>query len=659
VQAQVLGAGARTRAGTLLIRLTWGGRVRPSMVGVLGVYLILVLLGATTSSLGIAAQRQDPAHPRGVTFGSAQAIRSDEWLTEAPLELGVMASGGATVGSPLAQHIDLIYQIPTSGFVGSLVFFDGAALKLGPHVDQNMLFAAYKWFPFLLLLLFLPLLLQRFGSTKPLSWFGSIIFILSPVSVWWSFMPIRIISFTVAGCYLLTMAVALQQRGRRTGAACAGLAAIVLLSRMATYYVPWAVTLCLPIVLVTVIWLVWPVIGRRSSLLIIGSVGVGAVLLAAALFAENLPALHAELGTLYPGQRRSGSSFTPLGQLLGAPSLFDLGRMPILTATNASEIATGFTFCALWLAVLIVVRGRGGLRGREGAVILGLAGCATVWLCWVTVPTSSVSAAIPVLNLVPSYRAAQTVGLLLILLLPLVLSRFPAGRQPLPHVFIAAGLSAAATATGGLALRSVNIKSMSVWSVAVATLAVFVLVWLIHRRPTRTWPLVLAVAVVALPAVQVNPLIFGLGDLRDSPTAQRMLIAGRDARAAGSWWATDAIPTDALLNATGVPSLSGKQVTGPVWAEWEKFDPTDAHEQAWNRGASYLTIRWTVGAAAAVSAGPNGPIVLSVDPCDPLLAQFNVRNVMSAEPLEAPCLVSQGSVTWQGNQKFIYQVRPA
>lgn len=645
---------------TLIERLgrwiTLGHRVRPSIVAVLVGYLLLVLLGVTTSSLGMSSQRQDPAHPLGLTVGTPQNIRSDEWLTEAPLELGAMASGGADIGSPLAQHIDLIYQIPTSGLVGSVVFFDGSALRLGPHVDQEMLFAAYKWFPFLLLLVFLPLLLQRWGATAGLSWFATAIFVLSPVTVWWSFMPVRIAAFTVAGCYLLTIAVAQYRARHFVAAGFAGPGAAVLLARMPTYYVPWAITLCIPIMITTVVWIVFPTGGRRSALVVVGAVGLLTVALAGGLFWENLPALRAELGTTYPGQRRSGSNWTPLGRLLGAPNLFDLQRQPHLTATNASEVTSGFTFCALWVVVLLAVLGRRAFRGREGAAIVALGACTLFWLLWVTVPTGGFGESVPVANLVPAFRAAQTVGLPLVLVLSLVLSRLPPSERTWRMAPVAAGLCAAATLAGGIGLKLENIRGMSVWTIALGGLAVFPLVLLITRQPRRPWPLVLAVAIVAVPAVRVNPLIFGLGDLRDSATAQRMLAEGVAARAANTWWATDSVYTDSLLNATGVPSLSGKQVTGPVVSQWKKFDPTGASEQAWNRGASYLTMSWTVGRKVHVTAGPNGPIRLEIDPCDPLLRGFRLRAVLSAAALTAPCLVPMGSVTWQGQPKYLYGV---
>ncbi|MEI2671869.1 MAG: hypothetical protein V9G13_12285 [Marmoricola sp.] len=54
-------------------------------------YVVVVLAKLSTSSLGSASLRG--ANPHGWSLGSPLAIRSDEWLTETPLELGVLIHG--------------------------------------------------------------------------------------------------------------------------------------------------------------------------------------------------------------------------------------------------------------------------------------------------------------------------------------------------------------------------------------------------------------------------------------------------------------------------------------------------------------------------------------------------------------------------------------
>ena len=71
--------------GWLTARLEW-------LLPLLG-YAALVVTGTTTSSLNLLRTAVDPDPPRQL-FESLP-IRSDEWLTAMPIELGVMAHGAS------------------------------------------------------------------------------------------------------------------------------------------------------------------------------------------------------------------------------------------------------------------------------------------------------------------------------------------------------------------------------------------------------------------------------------------------------------------------------------------------------------------------------------------------------------------------------------
>ena len=261
----------------------------------------------------------------------------------------------------------------------------------------------------------------------------------------------------------------------------------------------------------------------------------------------------------------------------------------------------------------------------------------------------------PGLNLVESKRAAQTVGYLAVFVVVILLSRRPAllnGRVALT----CATLCAALTAYGVSSLQ-VNLPTLRSVLVVLFALVVGVVVFFITRFPRRRWPVVVALVCAAASVAIVNPLQFGLGDLRGTPLAAQMQAYGDQARKTGSYWVTDGMLSDALLIAEGVPSLSGRQITGPIRSEWAKLDPTGQYEQQWNRGSSYLLFTWSQGDTVKVTNPGLDIIVVSVDPCTLADRGFNVTNIVSsAAALPNPCLTQTGSFTWGGVQDYIYKV---
>ena len=159
-------------------------------------YALLVVTGTTTSSLNFLRQTVDANPPRQLF--DALAVRGDEWLTAMPIELGVMAHG-ASQHPLLSQQPDLIYQVSSGSVIESLLFVEGNLLRLGPWLPDPMLFAAFRGWSWLLLFLAMPPLLRRLGANRPMAWLGTVLCFLAPASLWWSFMPIRILAFATAG----------------------------------------------------------------------------------------------------------------------------------------------------------------------------------------------------------------------------------------------------------------------------------------------------------------------------------------------------------------------------------------------------------------------------------------------------------------------------
>ncbi len=205
-------------------------------------YLILVLAGVTQSSIGIVSLCEDPAHLSGVMFASPEPIRSDEYLTSTPLSIGVTASGSTDTLNPLTAPQGFFTMLP-SGPVSSVVLFDGAILRLGTFLPDQMLIAARWWLPFLLLGLGAPMFFRSLTGSRWVGYFAAALVIFSPASAWWSFAPLGMIGFTLAGAAALLRSASELGDGRRWRAAIWGFVSAVLLARTPLHYQPWAIVI--------------------------------------------------------------------------------------------------------------------------------------------------------------------------------------------------------------------------------------------------------------------------------------------------------------------------------------------------------------------------------------------------------------------------------
>jgi hypothetical protein len=618
-------------------------------------YAVVTLTGATTSSLG--QLRQDPATPLAHQWGTPLPIREDEWLTQTPIALETLVHGAAQAPY-LSQAPDLVDQISSGGGFSSVLFFDGNLLRLGAWLPDAMLFAAYSAFPWLLLFLTLPRLLRRLGATRPMSWLGVALCFLAPATLWWSFTPIRILGFAAAGCYLLFLARdQLAARRHLVGVLLAGIGGLCL-ARLASFYVPWSLTIGVPLVLATGWYLVRERADRRVSLTTIG-VGAGiAVAVFAGVLWENWAALHAELTTVYPGLRRVTGQPQPPFLLFGAPGLGDLEDDPFPVLNNQSEISSAFLVCGVWAAVVWSAARRAATRPQWAAVTT-LAVLTVVITSWAAVSWGVVGEHVPLLNALQSIRAAQTAGYPAALMLCLVLSRLEAGTAR--QAGYAAVLCFAVTAYGVSDLQR-TLPSLGLVQVWFSVAAVAALVWCLTRWPRRAWPVAATTALLVAAGHNANPVVFGLGDLRGSEAAHKMHAYAVAAEADGSRWVA-VVPEDtALLAANGVPTVTGYQRTGPVVSRWEQLDPDHTYEEAWNRGVSYVLMAFTLpegspeDALAVISAPGPALISIAILPCRLAETSLGVTHVLTPYVMHSRCVREIDTLTWNGQPRYVYEL---
>ncbi|MDN5667780.1 MAG: hypothetical protein L0G87_05220 [Renibacterium salmoninarum] len=628
-------------------------RVSDRMVyaAVLIAYLLVVLTGMTTSSLGIGSLRQNPAEPLGLQFGTPRWIRSDEYNVVSPIAMSILATTDQPTLSPLGAAANLFNRYP-GGFFQSLVFFDSSLLRLGGIFPQQMLFAARWWLPVLLVLLFLPRWISQVGGSKRLGWFAAGLVVVAPATAWWSMAPVQCLAYVVAGCSLMLSAHKALSRGKRVWSVVQILVAGVLLAGLPSFYIPWAFVLGAPFLIGSVFMLLNHRTRLKSGFLVLGLTGFVALFFAAGMIWESLDGLKSMIGTVYPGSRRSGPEALPLGQFFGAPMLTPLvGADP--ASSNASELSTAFNITLVWVAVLLAaVRLRARWSGRF--VLIVFLSWGALWSVWCLVSLGPAGTNFPILNYVPASRAGQVIGYLGIVILALLLSGVR--EVKLRTALVAAAVCGLITGYSGSMLKANELPTMPLWGLLLASLAVALVVFAVSYYRNKIWVLGLAVLIAAVPAVKVNPIIFGLGDFRDSATAQFFGKISSEAREQGQFWASDTGSVDALMLASGVPTLSGLQRSGPDNAMWSKLDPENKFKDAWNRGGGYIDFEWRVGSATDISTNGFDVTFVKIDPCQLVKDMPQVSNIVSASPLTASCLSPVSTVEWSGAPMSVYRV---
>lgn len=632
----------------LRLRGSWADRLEV-LVPVL-VYAAMVLGGLSTSSLALLGMT--PAGDGAPQLGESLPIRSDEWLTQAPIELSVLAHGSSTAPS-LSQDPDLIYQVSSGGIVESVLFHEGNLLRLGEWLPDEMLFSAFRAWPWLLFVLALPPLLRRMGASRPLSWLAVVLTALAPAALWWSFMPIRIMAFAAAGSYLLWLARDRMVAGRRVTALLQAAVAGVLLARLVTYYVPWSLTVGVPLVIATGVYLVADRATRRPALLTISAGAAVSLAVLAGTLLENAASLSAELNTVYPGLRRvTGAAQSP-AQLFGAPGLFEMEAGPAPTLLNQSEISSGFLVCAIW-ALVLWRRGWSASTTAQRGAIVTLAAATGLWSAWAMVSWGVLGEHLPLLSAVLPVRAAQTVGFPAVLLLVLLASRLTGDTARLA---VAAAATCAAVTAYGVSDMQRALPGLATWQVWVGVLAVAAVVYAVTRWPRRPWPVVGALAVCLAAGADTNPVVHGVGELRQSAAAHNARALIDRAEGEGTLIATNTLAANALFVANGAPMLTGYQVTGPIEEEWEKVDPTRAYEDVWNRGASYLYVELDGPRRTPVVEAPvPDTIIVRTDPCWLAESDLDVGYVVSTIPLASRCVTQTNEFTWYGGQQLVYRL---
>ena len=613
-------------------------------------YAVVVLSRATTSSLGYPTLRENGDWPTASIWGKPQFIRMDEYATYTPVELGYLA--GARSASPLGEASDLFDRLPRSPST-SLLLLDSDLLRLGAWLPHDLLFAAHLALPVLLTLGCLPPLLRRLGADRPFSWLATALCLLAPSAAWWSFLPIRDVAAAACGGWLLLLGRDRWSEGARYRAVGAGVLGGVVLANLATGYPIWGLTIGLPVTAAVVLTMVVEREGRRAGVLVLGIGAVAGAMVLGAGMLSDLDAFRAQVGTVYPGSRRSSGGGLGVFQLFGAPGLVAAVPGPP-TALNQSEISSAYTVTAVLafaLAPFAWRRMTGSERAAGGTLLVATG----LLLAWAAVDWGPSGTLLPVLNLVPPARAAQTVGFVSTLAVGLVASKARGVSTPW-RLFSA--LACAAITVWGVADLGNVLPRVGVTAVLTAGLVVGLIAFRLSSGRADPVSTAAAISGAALVVVFVNPVQFGLGDLRESAAAGMAQGLARTRATTGGLVVSDTPSLDALLTANGVPLLSGFQTAGPSRAAWAQLDPDGRYVNEWNRGVSRLQFSFRGAGDTVVSSPLPDSIRILTDPCRLVSSGLDVRQAVTSQTLTSACATLSGRFTWDGRVTYVYDLHP-
>ncbi len=530
-------------AGRLQARLgTWvGGHRRMVAGGIVGIFLVLVGIGATGSSLELLLGRTDQGpHPflsqdSAITHvvGQPRSVRSDDWMV---ITASAIAQANHEPPFPVInRHLGLDGQnMMVIGMTGVPVWHVSALARPATWgffaLPLDKALAWFWYFPFFACLLALWWLLDALAPGRPGRNLAlSAVFCVAPYAAGWSHWPLYVVLFP-SGALAATLLMLRHQSGARLWwlalALCWFLAGFALV-----LYPPWQITVATLYALVLAAWLAdnrrqiaW---GRLTPLAFALAVAVMVALLYF-WWHDAREAIAAMRNTVYPGQRAAlqGGDLSLLVLLRGfgnADTLSNLQR----SVFNESEFGS---YILLLLAIWFLCLRQALSQGPHRWVV---AACAVFTVFTVVFGIWGIPLALSKAmfwHYVSSSRIDLALGLACLLVVACVPEPAVALRRTAPMVLGLLSAAVAALAMAGIpedfhpGLSTTLLASM-------ALAAGLMAYWLVQGKVAHSIALTAVVYVAA--TVDFNPLGLAPPHVALNETVQRYVMgpAGADGKA--------------------------------------------------------------------------------------------------------------------------------
>jgi hypothetical protein len=615
-------------------------------------YLILSLLGVNQSNLGAVnmsgqASVSQNYSGAGSSFGYIRSIRSDEFLRSSPMLIGFLQNRNIESTSPLTVDTSLAFNIPTK--ISDYIVFPEFAISKLSILSVPIKFALLWWLPVLLLFVSLILVGDLLGNPRKITFvvFGLLLF--SPGSTWWSSLTVPIFCNFLLSFYFLVK----KEKGNWLDLFMPFISGFFIV-RAISYYQPWALVFGSVVIITSVVYLS-KTRSASNSLKSLCLMLLGFILFAAIRFYPHISSLRVLFQTVYPGQRVSTGGEQSLESLFSTPYLWRL-QFPGLEIlnTNQSEISSFLIIPGLVIFILQFIASFRN-QTQDSRIIAGVCGgiIATLWLTWAIVNFTGISQYLLLVNKVPGDRAAQIVGSCFIFLLLFLYPTYPHINRLNVLIFSLVGILL--TFISGLKIQKNHLPQVSFFEIIVVSLFIGILIYSLFTQLSQRIFVSLSVFFIIVVGVSVNPVNIGLGEFNGKISEK---LSALDSEKKGVWAANN-FYSDALLMSKGIKAISGQQATGPAKENWRILDPENLYETNWNRASSYITFQWSQSDVPQISNPSPDVILISVNPCSPLLKKLELEYFISLKDGVAyGCAKQISEFQIMGQTNLIYKMSP-
>ena len=642
------------------------------------VYFILVLSGIHSSSVGILGGERI----NGTTtyYGSAQPIRSDEYLRSTPILLGQLKSENRspsltkrTTTTPFdSNYSDNLLSGDISDSQASRLNFhsvysgilriDDRVLSLLPLQNE---FVARWWLNTLYLFLGLGLFFRALKMSWKYALVCSLLVWLSPPNQWWSLWPVQsvgpaamAVGLFLGALFFMDERVYVNDQSKRSlcfGVLVPLLASAIFAIRLPGTYQPWSIPTAIFFACLA-IGAIWQArISRQILKKIIVPFAALFVVGAIPMFLRLSRSISKSMKTVYPGSRRF-TGFTDFPHWSG-PASWAFQNVSG-AVVNQSEYAIGVLVFVPVVALALTLRSNREHQKKSlwFPTVLGTIPL-VIFVLWIIAPWSKGASEFFLLSNFQPERIMQILGVLAPILFVLVVGywreRIADRTKETNSVLIIGAVVFVLTLQGTTSLRLKFFTNLSVWTIWVtaAITAVAIATTFTHKY----WRIGLTLLVVAsiFSVANVNPIVRGVGIFGNSAAMEALQSA--ESLSQGRW-ASDNYGFDSVTAGGGMRLLSGNQGNGPNLNAYHLLDPMEQHSQIWNRGGSYVFFNWTTGPEIGF-VNPGFDIVgIQIDPCNKVLNQFDLSWVVSSNDLSShTCLRYYVNIIFQGTRFNVYQ----
>lgn len=652
-------------------------QVKEHVMGVyllcLGIVTALVIgLGMTTSSIG--ALTDTGSQSKSIVSGEPLAIRSDEFLRATPSQLSYLQGGNSNSLFDYTQSEFFIgaQKNPIESLKQALNFDYVVISSVAKSLPIDNGFSLMWWLYSLMALIFIPLWLRELNISPGLSIIAGILTWLVPTNHWWSMWPLVSVGLaSFAGFLLLKFAKSTPEAkawkaGNTLRFIFFGVLTASVASRIPFTYQPWAIPVTLFFFSITVAEVFFSKKYSARQKYASGLAVLGGLFLTALYFWGSRDLYTNLLSTVYPGQRRSGTSETNVPIWAGPIDWqFQFLNYSDFIQSNQSELAIGLlilipvSFASFFSTKL-------GLRhawNSNAKTFLGLL-VSGIFLVWTLAPWPSQLLKFNPLTFLPPERVAQILGVLVIVLFILAISNltaFKSGSSDQVKKLVSTnsiGIALFVLIISMFGIQGLKqfvspgqLQPKEIWLTALLA-ALVVVAPLLSKKPVLALAPLLAFSIFSISTV--NPIMVGAGEILDSQSAKsvRQGVESNTNR-----WASDDWFVDALLIANGANMLSGQQGTGPNYGAWEELDKSHTYIDAWNRGSNYVVFVWDETAINPKIVNPTPDVIqVFINPCDDRLSKLDLGWIASRSKLSSTCLELHSQSKWMDRDLFTYQL---